>query len=84
MHPISDDSFQKQVDNTTRALKTFKTIVALDAPGPAVIAMEELVSTTVHRVSFGIFNLEHALIAQSFLRSCSQTTSPSILVQVLS
>ena len=48
---VSDIAFRKQVAATQEALKTFNTIAGLNAPGPARVAMEELISVTVRSFS---------------------------------
>ena len=44
---VSDAAFRKQVTATQEALKVFNAIAVLNAPGPARVAMEELISVTV-------------------------------------
>ena len=51
---VSDIAFRKQVAATQEALKTFNTIAGLNAPGPARVAMEELISVTVRSFSLSL------------------------------
>jgi len=44
---LSDSAFNKQADATREALKTFAAISLLKAPGPAKLAMAELVDAAV-------------------------------------
>jgi hypothetical protein len=43
----SDAAFNKQIEAAREALKNFSAIIQLNAPGPAKLAMEELVNITV-------------------------------------
>jgi hypothetical protein len=45
--PQSDTAFNKQAEAVCEALQNFTAIAGLNAPGPACLAMEGLISTTV-------------------------------------
>ena len=70
---VSDAAFCKQVTATQEALRIFNAIAVLNAPGPARIAMEELISVTVRSLSITL--LKHSDILRMFLRSCSLSSS---------
>ena len=44
---VSDTAFREHVSLVRKALRTFTFIAALDAPGPAQVAMEELIAVSV-------------------------------------
>lgn len=46
----SDIAFNKQIDTVREALKNFAAIAQLNAPGPAKLALEELIKTSVRRI----------------------------------
>jgi hypothetical protein len=69
----SDFSFQRQVTATRAALSNFSVIASLNAPGPALLAMEELINVTVR----GTHNFIFALLTFSGI---FRSTSPDLFL----
>ena len=46
-NPVPTGAFNKQTDIVQELLKNFSAIFALNAPGPAKIALEELINSVV-------------------------------------